>query len=973
MKKSLILALSTAIALGAVAEPLLPPVYYSFEEGLGDFTAYDANNDGIKFKYCGTFKGLSNSNCVYYEGDENAAANDWLFSAPISMEQGKAYELTYYYKAPAEGSVNNIEWLLGSAASPEEMTIALSPLHQIAATDDFVKDKIRITAPAAGEYVLGLHLISDANQGNFYLDDLRIAKGVAANSPESPEASAPSFSVSGNNLAASFSITLPAYTSGGSLLPESGLSLKVKRNDGAETVTLPAVAGTEIVYTDNNASLFNVVYTFSCVANGEESPATEVVSAPSPGVPQKISGFRAVQNRNKFTLSWDAVTEPVNSGALFIPGKVKYTVKNGNVTLADHISETSVNVSIDMPESGQTTVSFNIIATLGNSQSETFKSPVYLVGNELEGEFTESFAGRAYDNAGWIVENNRNTVWQPSIGNSYSPVVDPQDADGGCLVFFSTASEEVHIYSPLLNLQSLTNPKLKFWMYIQPSSYYATSIRPGFITGEGEAALCEPISIRDGATEGWHEFSFDVPEEVAGAATQLTFLGYGGSYGKVFIDNISIRSYLDHNLGVEASAPGRSIEIGEEKEFLATVINKGVNTESNYRVVLLEDDEEIGSAEGVSIAPDAEVTIPVMYKAHPRHAGNNVEFTVKVEMEEDLDLSDNSVTVSLLVNENDFPRVQNLTAVSDKNSITLNWEAPEISDEPICAEVSESFEGWDSWSTEASSGWEFLDVDKLNHSGFNGNNDNGVYTAMVAENFTGKYSWDLSMEVADGTKCLAITKAQTYNTPIEHWIFLPTVKGGSELTFMARTFYAYSATNTFDVMWAMEGTDTEYYNVLGTKILAAGDWTECSYTLPKSATRVAIRVKGVVGGDALLFDDFHFTSYSAPLELSGFNVYRNHTLVAELSTADTMHLDMEAEQEKTHTYHVTAQYYDGESMYSVPVEAKIGTTVGVDTPTVENPTETLYFNLQGIRVSSPKQGEPIIERRGNETRKIMRR
>lgn len=58
------------MAMAAMGQaPFTPPFSESFEEGLGGFTAYDANNDGNKIKANLNFGGGYNySKGIYYVG-----------------------------------------------------------------------------------------------------------------------------------------------------------------------------------------------------------------------------------------------------------------------------------------------------------------------------------------------------------------------------------------------------------------------------------------------------------------------------------------------------------------------------------------------------------------------------------------------------------------------------------------------------------------------------------------------------------------------------------------------------------------------------------------------------------------------------------------------------------------------------------------------------------------------------------------
>lgn len=108
-----------------------------------------------------------------------------------------------------------------------------------------------------------------------------------------------------------------------------------------------------------------------------------------------------------------------------------------------------------------------------------------------------------------------------------------------------------------------------------------------------------------------------------------------------------------------------------------------------------------------------------------------------------------------------------------------------------------------------------------------------------------------------------------------------------------------------------------------------------------------------------------------PAVHTGYNVYRNHELIATLPAETAAHSDTEATDGVENTYHVTALYDKGESAYSEPAKGTKGSNVGVDAIGDDTNVETEYYSLQGVRIASPAKGDVVIVRKGGKSYKTV--
>lgn len=960
MKRKIPFALATALTLPALAAIL--PFTENFNSGQGDFTVEDTNDDGVKIKILSTY-GYGYTDGMQYVSSANNNADDWLFTPMFNLKKGYIYKLTYQYKVVSSNSTHKIEWKAGASASSADMNIQVAPAKEVTYSGNWEKETVSFSVAEDGEYSLGLHLLSDAGQGTIYLDNIEIADGLNPAAPTAPVVATPAFSVEDNKLKASFEIDIPTTDNSGNLLDSAAEIEIVATYDGNDNVgSVSGLPGTKVVFIDEDAPAARTSYYFRALLGEDESAKTETISNPPLGTPKQVENFSASLEGNEFTLTWDAVTEAVNENDLLIPSAVTYLVKCNGVTVADNISATSTTYTYPLPEEGQEPALFTIVALASGRQSAVFTANAYMVGNPYSGEFKESFAGRTFSNKTWVIENNKG--WSASIGNSYNPVVNPQDNDGGCLEFAFNGTQK--IWSPVLDLSSLENPKLKFYAYIYPSSYYASTVQPGVVVNGEEIALGNPISLTVG-TEGWTEFLLDIPAEAQEGTCQLMFTGTGeSSYsGKFFIDNLSVQSYLDHNLAVSVSAPVKSLEIGQEVIFPVTIENKGMNVETDYTIALFANGEKAAEVAGTDVQSMENTKAELSFKVLPKYAGEDVEFSVVATLDNDGDDSDNEATVTIPVNENTFERAGALNAVLDPNttSVALSWESPVVSTETTYTETTESFEDWEAGTMEAQNGWIFIDADGVDEKGINNINSNEKRAAMISESFQGVYSWEYSFSAFDGSKFLAISPSVSYGGEIDNWVISPEVKGGTTVTFQTVVMDAYNGSEAISVLWSKGGTAPEDFTEIDEVYSQIGDWKEKSFDLPAKAKRFAIRVSGT-HYKAIAFDSFTFTAAASPAVHTGFNVYRDHELMATYPANTLAHIDQSPVSGKEHTYHVTALYDKGESHYSEPATVTIDYMSGIESVDTDDP-DCEFYTLQGVRLLRPATGDIVIVRKAD--------
>ena len=240
---------------------------FNTEDEQNEFTIVDVNNDGSTWSFY--------DNAARYRYNSANDADDWLFSPLIKLEAAKKYRFSIdiYGKSYPE----RFEVYAGKAFTGEAMSIEM-----ISATDvDWNEPKTFtcfLTVPEDGNYAIGIHCISDADQ-NVMMADNFLLEEINADAP----AAVSDFTVTpGDNvLEATISFTAPTKNNAGEDLTANLTKIEILR-DGEVIKTFEDVApGTELSYLDNDPAIsygkhVYQVITYNAFGTGEKSAEIEV-------------------------------------------------------------------------------------------------------------------------------------------------------------------------------------------------------------------------------------------------------------------------------------------------------------------------------------------------------------------------------------------------------------------------------------------------------------------------------------------------------------------------------------------------------------------------------------------------------------------------------------------------------------------------------------------------------------------------
>ncbi len=292
MKKHLLsLSLSAGIIFSVHAQssaPLDVPCTAEIESETSlteQFTTLDTNNDGTP--YCWEFD--ASETAAHYTQNTKKAADDWIFSPPVTLHQGKTYTITVNIKHYSTFGSDKQAFTItaGQEATPGGQS---SKLYSESAFNSklYVNREAKFTPSYTGTYHFGFHLTSNSYMGDMYF------KSISVNEVLAHPAAVESITVTpGENgvLSATVGWTFPSTTQfGGALDENESLTARIYRSssrtfnadESTFVASVSGTAGSAGTYVDNTITSAGVQYykIYTDGSNGTTNVAATAFASP---------------------------------------------------------------------------------------------------------------------------------------------------------------------------------------------------------------------------------------------------------------------------------------------------------------------------------------------------------------------------------------------------------------------------------------------------------------------------------------------------------------------------------------------------------------------------------------------------------------------------------------------------------------------------------------------------------------------
>ena len=443
-------------------------------------------------------------------------------------------------------------------------------------------------------------------------------------------------------LSAQLSWTTPSVSYLGAKL--SALTgTKVYRNDQLVYTSTETTQGKSVAWTDRPSTDGYYIYKvvpYNAAGDGVYKEFAAYVGEDLPGAPQNVT---LTTHGGNAEITW-AAPEKGQHGGYFDNASVKYNV----VRMPDNKVVVEGTTSLRATDAVSVQKGYSYIVTAVNKKgvgaSATSKTMSF--GPEDSVPFTSPLTTQD-DFDRWVTADKNNdgntwTFYKPTQTTTYDRC--DQNADDW-------------LYTPALKFEKGKTYQVR---YTYSSANWVTPDKHEQVMEQMKVWFCaEPIAT--GATKliketgEFHTASNiflygkdNFQTETTGSARIAFQACSEANHGQIYLKDISIREYSTKDLSVQALTGSQLVNSQSQQTFTVDVRNEGSATVSDYRVLLLNADnnEVLSEAKGKTVAKDETVEVAVDWVPG---AEGTINVVAKVELAGDTYPADNVLATPLEV------------------------------------------------------------------------------------------------------------------------------------------------------------------------------------------------------------------------------------------------------------------------------------------------------------------------------------
>lgn len=459
-------------------------------------------------------------------------------------------------------------------------------------------------------------------------------------------------------LSAQLSWTTPSVSYLGAKL--SALTgTKVYRNDQLVYTSTETTQGKSVAWTDRPSTDGYYIYKvvpYNAAGDGVYKEFAAYVGEDLPGAPQNVT---LTTHGGNAEITWAAPAEGQHGG-YFDNASVKYNV----VRMPDNKVVVEGTTSLRATDAVSVQKGYSYIVTAVNKKgvgaSATSKTMSF--GPEDSVPFTSPLTTQD-DFDRWVTADKNNdgntwTFYKPTQTTTYDRC--DQNADDW-------------LYTPALKFEKGKTYQVR---YTYSSANWVTPDKHEQVMEQMKVWFCaEPIAtgvtklIKE--TGEFHTASNiflygkdNFQTETTGSARIAFQACSEANHGQIYLKDVSIREYSTKDLSVQALTGSQLVNSQSQQTFTVDVRNEGSATVSDYRVLLLNADnnEVLGEAKGKTVAKDETVEVAVDWVPG---AEGTIKVVAKVELAGDTYPADNVLTTPLEVK---------ISAADSDKWLTLNTD-----------------------------------------------------------------------------------------------------------------------------------------------------------------------------------------------------------------------------------------------------------------------------------------------------------
>lgn len=418
---------------------------------------------------------------------------------------------------------------------------------------------------------------------------------------------------------------------------------KVYRNDQLVYTSTETTQGKSVAWTDRPSTDGYYIYKvvpYNAAGDGVYKEFAAYVGEDLPGAPQNVT---LTTHGGNAEITWAAPAEGQHGG-YFDNASVKYNV----VRMPDNKVVVEGTTSLRATDAVSVQKGYSYIVTAVNKKgvgaSATSKTMSF--GPEDSVPFTSPLTTQD-DFDRWVTADKNNdgntwTFYKPTQTTTYDRC--DQNADDW-------------LYTPALKFEKGKTYQVR---YTYSSANWVTPDKHEQVMEQMKVWFCaEPIAtgaaklIKE--TGEFHTASNiflygkdNFQTETTGSARIAFQACSEANHGQIYLKDVSIREYSTKDLSVQALTGSQLVNSQSQQTFTVDVRNEGSATVSDYRVLLLNADnnEVLGEAKGKAVAKDETVEVAVDWVPG---AEGTINVVAKVELAGDTYPADNVLATPLEV------------------------------------------------------------------------------------------------------------------------------------------------------------------------------------------------------------------------------------------------------------------------------------------------------------------------------------
>ena len=501
-------SLSNILAVGSYQLPL---ELKCNKELMNNMTIVDANDDGKTWMWC------SEHNAFEYHYSSYLDADDWAILHKTTFPESKQlYSITLDARSGYTKYPEKFEIGISKTGKVEDMIIVVP--ETIVAAESLITVGGEFKLEEAGDYFIGIHAISEADQYYLRVDKINVTMSEAPNSVPEACTDVTATGAEYGELLATVDFTMPTINLNGDALdPESDITVKLYSNVGEASATAkPGERASAQIATEQGINYIRLV------SENEDGVGAETSVSVFTGVdvPQAatLTSLEISDDNCSMTFSWETSIDGVNGGFVD-PAYTKYLLliyyeaQNYWFTLASDYDGTQYTYTL--PEGSNKLQSVNIAIQSINA-----------AGRQEEGPIVTASLGKPYGIPMEETLEDENVKYYPltiehpaeeysgswTLGNPAAYVSGANNDNQFSFIAFASKADECYaqLALPKFTVKGHEGAVFALDTYLYDNMAEAVV----YVRGNKEELPVGTITKGDNE-EGWKRFEFLLPAEVS--------------------------------------------------------------------------------------------------------------------------------------------------------------------------------------------------------------------------------------------------------------------------------------------------------------------------------------------------------------------------------------------------------------------------------------------------------------------------